>query len=72
MSVGEGEGKSHPIFSSQYGPNANIAAKKVPDLIVPVECLLSELFNGCKKVRSYPKNVLSLDGQNVQVITETK
>ena len=72
LSVGEGEGKSHPIFSSQYGPNANIAAKKVPDLVVPIECQLSELFNGCKKVRMYQKNVLSLDGQSTQTITETK
>lgn len=72
LSVGEGKGQSHPIFSSQYGQYPDNTPSKVKPLVVPVECLLSEIFNGCKKIKSYPKEILTLDGQSTQVITETK
>lgn len=64
-----GKGQSHPIFSSQYTQNTDISVKKVDDLVVEVQCLLSELFNGCKKVASYQKEILSKDGQSTQTVT---
>lgn len=37
-----------------------------------VECVLSEIFNGCKKSLTYTKQVLNPDGQSVKEVKETK
>lgn len=58
----KGSGKSHPIFQAQY-PSLN-EGYKVPNLVVPVHCTLTELFNGCTKVLNYQKRVLTADGKN--------
>lgn len=70
LSIGNDEGRSHPIFSSQYGDLSKSTA--VPNLVVPVNCSLCELFNGCKKTLTYQKQILSKDGQSIIEATETK
>ena len=70
LEIGNGEGKSHPIFSSQYAPESEF--KQVPDLVVKVDCTLTELFNGCNKTLTYAKKVLTKDGQSSQETLETK
>lgn len=62
LDVGHGRGDSHPIFKAQY-PSLN-DEYKVPNLVVPVHCTLTELFNGCTKEISYDKKVLTKDGKN--------
>jgi DnaJ-class molecular chaperone len=71
LKVGEGESRSHPIFSSQY-INEHQREHRTDDLVIDVECRLSELFNGCKKTLVYNKEVLTPDGQSVKTVSETK
>ncbi len=61
---------NHPIFANQYSDY--VANQKVEHLVVPIQCTLTELFNGCTKTASYKKKVLSQDGQSAQQTTETK
>jgi hypothetical protein len=60
----------HPIFANQYSDYQ--ANKHVVPLIVPIQCTLTELFNGCSKTVSYSKKILSQAGQSAQQIMETK
>lgn len=69
LDVSDG-GQSHPIFKAQY-PSLN-DGHKVPNLVVPVPCTLSELFNGCTKEVCYDKKVLTKDGKNTEIIKETR
>ena len=64
MDAEEG-GESHPIFRAQY---PSLKCHKVDNLVVPVKCTLTELFNGCIKDVEYDKKVLTSDGKNTEVI----
>ena len=68
--LGAGEGQSHPVFKAQY-PVLN-DAYSVPDLVVPVHCSLTELFNGCTKTLSYQRRAIAKDGKNAEFVGETK
>ncbi len=69
LSVG-GPGESHPIFKAQYA--ATSEDYRVGNLVVPVHCTLTELFNGCTKTLTYDKKVLTKDGKNAEFIKETR
>lgn len=47
LEVGKGKGESHPIFKSQYDLLND--SYRVANLVVPVQCTLTELYNGCTK-----------------------
>ena len=47
-------------------------AKSIPNLEVPVDCTLNELYNGCSKEVTYTRVVLNGDGQTTRNIQETK
>jgi len=66
----EGDGRSHPVFSSQYGVEKEDT--HVDDLVIDVDCRLSEIFNGVKKTLTYDKRILTADGQSTKIISETK
>jgi DnaJ-class molecular chaperone len=68
--VGRGSGQSHPIFKAQY-PSVN-ESYRVANLVVPVHCSLTELYNGCTKELTYDKKVLTKDGKNAEFVKETK
>lgn len=63
-------GESHPIFKAQYQSLND--GYKVPNLVVPVQCTLTELFNGCTKEVSYDKKVLTKDGKNAEFVKESR
>lgn len=69
LAVG-GPGESHPIFRAQYATTSE--SYRVGNLIVPVHCTLTELYNGCTKNLTYDKKVLTKDGKNAEFIKETK
>lgn len=69
LEVGSGKGVSHPIFKAQYPTSIE---KVIPNLVVPVHCTLSELYNGCTKEISYEKQILSNNGKNSITVVETK
>lgn len=47
-------------------------AKSIPNLEVPVDCTLNELYSGCSKQVTYTRTVLNGDGQTTRNIQETK
>ena len=47
-------------------------AKSIPNLEVPVDCTLNELYTGCSKEVTYTRVVLNGDGQTTRNIQETK
>ena len=51
-------------------PEANIDA--LQDLVVKVDCSLSEVYNGCRKKISYHKHVLNKDGRTTTEVPESK
>jgi DnaJ homolog subfamily B member 13 len=63
-------GESHPIFKAQYPITSE--SYQVGNLVVPVHCTLTELFNGCTKSLTYDKKVLTKDGKNAEFIKETR
>jgi DnaJ family protein B protein 13 len=65
-----GPGESHPIFKAQYPITSE--SYQVGNLVVPVNCTLTELFNGCTKELTYDKKVLTKDGKNAEFIKEAK
>lgn len=57
------------MFSSLY-PNADVEPLK--DLVIKVNCSLTELYNGCRKKIQYTKTALNKDQRTTSEVTETK
>lgn len=49
------------IFGSAYGGLNRPEDSPLPNIVIPLECTLEELYNGCIKTISYTKNTLNYD-----------
>ena len=47
------------IFGSAYGGLNRPEDVPLPNIVIPLECTLEEIYNGCNKNISYTKNTLN-------------
>jgi len=68
----KGDEELGTLFGFAFGGLNYKGPSKIPNLEVPVECTLNELYNGCSKRVTYTRTVLNLDGKTTKDIDETK